>query len=125
MPFAGRLARVREAGERGSVLVLVVLSALLIIGSAGLAVDVGRLYAAKAELSRAVDSAALAGVLEFDGQATGLTAAQTKATAYMTMNEPTAVASIVADGATSALKINASKTVRLYFCRSSDSVRPL
>lgn len=115
MPLAKRLARLQDANERGSVLILVVLSALIIIGSAGLAVDVGRLYAAKAELSRAVDSAALAGVLEFDGQASGLTAAQTKATAYMSMNEPTATASIVADGATSALKINASKNIRLYF----------
>src|SRR6478672_8932665 len=109
-----RLQRLRDQGERGSILILVVLSALIIVGSAGLAVDVGRLYAAKAELSRAVDSAALAGVLEFDGQASGLTAAQTKAAAYVTMNEPTAVSSIVADGSTSTLRINASKSVHLY-----------
>src|SRR3954463_9316356 len=110
-----RLQKLRDQGERGSILILVVLSALIIVGSAGLAVDVGRLYAAKAELSRAVDAAALAGVLEFDGQASGLTNAQAKATTYMTMNEPTATASIVADGATSALRISASKSIRLYF----------
>src|SRR5678816_3394787 len=83
-----RLQNLREQGERGSILILVVLSALIIVGSAGLAVDVGRLYAAKAELSRAVDAAALSGVLEFNGQASGLTSAQTKAEAYMVMNEP-------------------------------------
>src|ERR1044072_2274593 len=83
-----RLQRLRDQGERGSILALVVLSALIIIGSAGLAVDVGRLYATKAELSRAVDAAALGGVLEFNGQSTGLTAAQSKAVAYMQMNEP-------------------------------------
>src|ERR1044071_7184572 len=112
--FRERLPRLRDEGERGSILILVVLSALIIVGSAGLAVDVGRLYASKAELSRAVDAAALAGVLEFDGQATGLTAAQTKAAAYLTMNEPTATSSIVADGSTSTLRINASKSVRMY-----------
>jgi len=51
-----RLQRLRDKDERGSILILVVLSTLIIVGSAGLAVDVGRLYAAKAELSRAVDA---------------------------------------------------------------------
>ena len=37
-----RLQKLRDQGERGSILILVVLSALIIIGSAGLAVDVGR-----------------------------------------------------------------------------------
>jgi Flp pilus assembly protein TadG len=115
LELASLIGRLHASGEKGSILILVALSSLLIVGSAGLAVDVGRLYAAKAELSRAVDAAALSGVLEFNGQASGLTAAQTKATAYMTMNEPTANASIVADGATSALRINASKSIRLYF----------
>ena len=104
---------------------LVVLSALIIVGSAGLAVDVGRLYAAKAELSRAVDAAALSGVLEFNGQASGLTSAQTKAEAYMVMNEPGLTATcnsgiasrvcVVPDGSTSTLRINASKSTRLFF----------
>jgi Flp pilus assembly protein TadG len=111
-----RLKNLREQGERGSILILVVLSALIIVGSAGLAVDVGRLYAAKAELSRAVDAAALSGVLEFNGTAGGLTNASTKACAYLQANEPTAsCAGINPNGGTSTLTINASKTVRLYF----------
>jgi Flp pilus assembly protein TadG len=111
-----RLRRLRDQGERGSILILVVLSALIIVGSAGLAVDVGRLYATKAELSRSVDAAALAGVLEFDGTNTGLSNASTKACAYLQANEPTASCSgIVPDGTSSTLRIQASKSVRMYF----------
>ena len=106
--FKRRCERLRARGERGSILILVVLSALVIIGSAGLAVDVGRLYASKAELSRAVDAAALAGVLEFNGQGSGLTAAQTKALAYMNLNEPTATSYISANGGNSTLTIQAN-----------------
>src|SRR5262245_31994560 len=84
-----RFQRLRDQDERGSILILVVLSALSIVGSAGLAVDVGRLYAAKAELSRAVDAAALSGVLEFNGTAGGLTNDSTKACSYLQANEPT------------------------------------
>jgi Flp pilus assembly protein TadG len=107
--------RARANREDGQILILVVLAALIIVGSAGLAVDVGRLYATKAELSRAVDAAALAGVLEFNGTAAGLTSAGDKAQAYVTANEPTATSSIVPDGSQSVLRISASKSVRLYF----------
>jgi Flp pilus assembly protein TadG len=102
-------------GELGSILILSALVSIVVIGSAGLAVDVSRMYAARAEISRAVDAAALAGVLEFNGGASGLTAAQTKAQAYMTANEPTANATITPDGATNKMTIKASKTVKLYF----------
>ena len=123
--FKRRLQKLHANNERGSILILSVLSALIIVGSAGLAVDVGRLYATKAELSRSVDAAALSGVLEFNGTAGGLTNAQTKATAYMAMNEPSVTAScsssvpsrvcVVPDGTTSTLRINATKATRLYF----------
>ena len=102
-------------GERGSILILAAISAVVIIGSAGLAVDVSRMYAARAELSRAVDSAALAGVLDFDGTNAGLTKAQTTAQDYITANEPSANSSVVASGATNKMTINASKAVKLYF----------
>jgi hypothetical protein len=58
-----KLRALTHASERGSILILAALSALIIFGSAGLSVDVARLYAARAELSRDVDAAALAGVL--------------------------------------------------------------
>ncbi|MGH7559180.1 MAG: pilus assembly protein TadG-related protein, partial [Gemmatimonadota bacterium] len=47
--------------ERGSVLALVALSTVVICGMAGLAIDGARGYVTRAELSRAVDAAALSG----------------------------------------------------------------
>ncbi len=48
------------AGDRGQVLPLVALAAVVLIGFAGLAVDLGRVWVAKQELQKAVDAAALA-----------------------------------------------------------------
>ncbi|MGH7587673.1 MAG: pilus assembly protein TadG-related protein [Gemmatimonadota bacterium] len=47
--------------ERGSLLAMVALSTVVICGMAGLAIDGARGYVARAELSRAVDAAALSG----------------------------------------------------------------
>jgi Flp pilus assembly protein TadG len=47
--------------ERGSVLVMVALSMSALLGMAGLAIDSSRAYLMRAQLSRAVDAAALAG----------------------------------------------------------------
>jgi hypothetical protein len=47
--------------ERGTVLALVAVSLVGLLGMAGLALDSGRAYVARAELSRAVDAAALGG----------------------------------------------------------------
>src|SRR3569832_1888678 len=110
-----RIWNLLNRGEEGQMLILVVLASLIIIGVAGLAVDVGRLYATKAELSRAVDAAALAGVLEFDGTADGLSDARTTAQSYLTANEPGATSTILPDGSQSTLRINANKSVRLFF----------
>jgi Flp pilus assembly protein TadG len=57
---------------------LFVIVMVVLVGVLGLAVDVGRYYIARAELSRALDSAALAGVIELPSTAN----AQTKATTY-------------------------------------------
>ena len=48
------------AGERGQVLPLIALSAVVLIGFTGLAIDLGRVWVAKQELQKAVDAAALA-----------------------------------------------------------------
>jgi len=116
------LASGARRGEKGSILILGALAAVILIGSAGLAVDVSRMYAAKAEISRAVDAAALAGVLEFDGTAAGLTDARNKAYSYLTANDPsitsscpTAASCITADGSTNKMTIKANKSVKLYF----------
>jgi Flp pilus assembly protein TadG len=47
--------------ERGTVLVMVALSLTALVGMAGLAIDSGQAYVVRAQLSRAVDAAALAG----------------------------------------------------------------
>lgn len=54
----GRLRRTR--GESGQALVLVVISAVVLIAFAGLAIDIARVWIAQQELQRAVDAASLA-----------------------------------------------------------------
>jgi Flp pilus assembly protein TadG len=56
---------------------IVALLLVAFIGLLGLAIDLGRLYIARAELSRAIDAAALAGVIELPDTAD----AQAKASA--------------------------------------------
>ena len=59
-----RIFRTLRDAERGQILPIMALLAVAFIGLLGLAIDGGRLYVAKAELSRALDSAALAGGVE-------------------------------------------------------------
>lgn len=70
-PDGGRSSR------RGYVLVALSLGLVFILGMAGLAVDVGRMYIAKSEAQSYVDSASFAAALQLDGTAAGLTRAQT------------------------------------------------
>lgn len=72
------------SGERAQTLPITALLVVALIGALGLAVDAGRMYIARAELARALDSAALAGVLELPN----MTNAQAQASAYMTDNQP-------------------------------------
>jgi uncharacterized membrane protein len=46
--------------QRGTVAIIVALSALVLFGFAGIAIDVGRLYVNKTELQTAADACALA-----------------------------------------------------------------
>ena len=85
--------------------------AIALFGIVGLAVDVGRLYVTKAELSRSVDAAALAGVLELPDA----TSATTKVNAFMAENEPTATVSTVSNATERQLRVTGSKNVRFYF----------
>ncbi|MEE9185346.1 MAG: VWA domain-containing protein [Acidimicrobiia bacterium] len=63
--------RIKE--ERGATLVLVAVSLVGLLGSAGLAIDLGRGYVTKIRLSRAVDAAVIAGASAFrSGLATAL-----------------------------------------------------
>jgi Flp pilus assembly protein TadG len=69
--------------EGGQVLPLFVMLLVAFLALIGLAVDAGRIYVARAEMSRALDAAALAGVLELPDRA----AAQARASAYMQENQ--------------------------------------
>ena len=63
-------------GERGQVLPLVVFAAVVLIGFAGLAIDLGRVWVAKQQLQRAVDAATLAAGQDLPNSATALSDAQ-------------------------------------------------
>ncbi|MDN5836304.1 MAG: Tad domain-containing protein [Nitrosospira sp.] len=53
--------------ERGAVAIIVALSMAVLVGSAGLALDLGKLYVAKSELQNGADACALAAVRELTG----------------------------------------------------------
>ena len=74
--------------ERGQILPIMALLVVVFIGLIGIAVDVGHLFVARTELARAMDAAALAGVIELPN----MTNAQNRATAYLHDNQPDASA---------------------------------
>src|SRR5215475_13929485 len=57
--------RSRRRNERGQTLMLVAISMVSLLAIAALAVDLGSLYAARGEIQRAADAAALAGAKAF------------------------------------------------------------
>jgi hypothetical protein len=96
--------------ERAQALPIVALLAVVLLGMIGMAIDVGRLYVAKAELSRAIDAAALAGVLELPD----VTAAEARADAYLKENIPSAKATFPGND-TNSLRVQGTRTVKLSF----------
>jgi Flp pilus assembly protein TadG len=63
--------------NRGYILVALTLGLVFLLGMAGLAIDIGRMYITKSEAQSFADSAAFAAALELDGTAAGVTRAQT------------------------------------------------
>lgn len=74
----------RRRRERGFVLIVMAVSAVVIFGCLGLAIDIGRMYVAKNEAQAYADAAALSGALALNGTTAGVTAAQTAATSNTT-----------------------------------------
>ena len=70
----------KHTTERGYVLIALSLSLVFLLGMAGLAVDIGRMYTTKSEAQSFVDSAALAAALKLDGTTNGITNAQNAVT---------------------------------------------
>lgn len=65
MDSAGRLTYLKR--QRGSILVLIALSIVVLIGMTGLALDLGYMYSVRAQLQNAADAAALAGASGLNG----------------------------------------------------------
>ena len=64
--------RAGRSGQRGYVLIALTLGLVFLLGMAGLAVDIGRMYVTKSEAQSFVDSAAFSGALQLDGTAAGI-----------------------------------------------------
>ena len=73
------IAQQTRRQERGFVLMTMGLAAFALLGTLGLAVDLGRTFVAKNETQAFVDAAAIAAVTKLDGTTTGITRARTAA----------------------------------------------
>jgi Flp pilus assembly protein TadG len=63
--------------KRGYILVALSLGLVFLLGMAGMAIDIGRMYITKSEAQSFADTAAFAAALELDGTAAGIARAQT------------------------------------------------
>jgi Flp pilus assembly protein TadG len=68
-----------RSGERGSIMIMTAIFALLLLLMVGLCLDVSRIYLVRAELQNAAEAAALAGARQLNGGAGGIDAAVAKA----------------------------------------------
>jgi Flp pilus assembly protein TadG len=102
-----------HSGERGQALALFVLVMIGLVAMIGLAIDAGRLYVARAELTRALDSAALAGVVELPD----LGAAETKAQAYFDDNEELGTISFPSSQNENQFRVQGTRNVTFLFMR--------
>jgi hypothetical protein len=101
------------AGERGQVLPMAALFIVILVAAVGLTIDVGRVFATRAELMRAVDAAALAGTLELPD----LEAAQDKVYEYMAENEPDASVEAPISPEERQVEVHGTKSVPVVFLR--------
>lgn len=103
--------RISFKAENAQVLPIVALLVVALIGMLGLAIDMGRLFVARTELSRAVDAAALAGVLELPD----VPAAEDRARAYLVDNESDATATFPVPDSDGQLRVTGSRDVDMLF----------
>ncbi|MEX2246533.1 MAG: pilus assembly protein TadG-related protein [Dehalococcoidia bacterium] len=101
-------------GENGQIVPILGLFMVAMLAIIGLAIDLGRIYIEKAELSRALDAAALAGTLELPDTAL----AETKAQEYLGENMPEAIfLPPIIDVPNQKVTIRASSEVDMLFLR--------
>lgn len=97
--------------ERGQSLVIMTMAAVVLLAMTGLAIDVGRMFVVRAQLQRAVDAAALAGVQSFPDVARAVSDAQQ----YVAINEPEAIPSANQVGSDRKLRVSATQPVDMLF----------
>ena len=70
---------ISNKGRKGYVLVATAVGMTVVLGAAGLAIDVGRAYVARSEVQAFADAAAIAAAAQLNGTSAGITAAQSAA----------------------------------------------
>jgi hypothetical protein len=110
----GLLKRIHK-NDSAQVLPMFVMLLIVLMGMIGLATDLSRVYVARAQLGRSVDAAALAGAKQLPD----VTAADAKARAYITENEPgsTISVSVYPDVPSQQVGVSATKTVKTIFMK--------
>lgn len=99
--------------EQGQILPIMAILVVILVGLLGLALDLGRVYIVRAQLSRALDAAALAGVLDLPSVPT----AQARATQYMAENMPNATISFPPPDQDSQFRVRGSVSVDMLFMK--------
>jgi Flp pilus assembly protein TadG len=74
-------------GERGSIMIMTAIFALLLLLMVGLTIDISRIYLVRAELQNAADAAALTAARELNGGTSGIDDAVTQATNVIANNQ--------------------------------------
>ena len=74
-------SRIQRIGQdRGAIIIFVALGLVVLIGMAGLAIDLGHAYVNKSQLQNVADASALAGASALNGTAAGIIEAEARAT---------------------------------------------
>src|SRR6185436_18945421 len=74
-------------GERGSIMIMTAIFAVLLLIMVGMCLDVSRIYVVRAELQNAADAAALTAARELNGGDGGIDDAVNQATNVITNNQ--------------------------------------
>ncbi len=72
--------RTESRSERGAILFIVAACLVVLLGFMGLAIDLGHAYNNKSQLQSIADACALAGASALNGETSGITLAETRAT---------------------------------------------
>lgn len=114
-------------GQNGAVAIIVAISLPILIGMAGLALDLGKLYITKTELQNATDACALAAAVELDGTESQFAKAESAGIAVGQLNKSYFQSAVVKFALNDAIKFSQqlngtylTKTSALGTGKSSD-----